>query len=112
MPTGLQTLKAEFFRVLAHPTRIRILEQLVNRERTVQQLQAALDLEQPIVSQQLAVLRRRGVVTARREGTQAFYALGSPLIADLLRLSREFLNGHLAESRSMLQELQREHRRA
>jgi ArsR family transcriptional regulator, arsenate/arsenite/antimonite-responsive transcriptional repressor len=112
MATPLQTLKSEFFRVLAHPTRVGILEQLVQRERTVQQLQAALAVEQPIVSQHLAVLRRRGVVTVRREGTLAYYALGSPLIADLLRLAREFLNGHLAESRSLLQQLQREARRA
>lgn len=111
MPTGLQVLKSEFFRVLAHPTRIRILEQLVAGERTVQELQSALSLDQPIVSQQLAVLRGRGVVAARREGTQAYYTLASPLIADVLRVSREFLNRQLTESRSMLRELQREGRR-
>ncbi len=110
--TGLQTLKSEFFRVMASPTRIRILEQLVQGERTVQELQSALDLEQPIVSQHLAVLRGRGVVTVRRAGTQAHYALVSPLIADLLRLSREFLNLHLSERQSMLRELRREKRRA
>ncbi len=112
MPTSLQTLKAGFFRVLAHPTRIRLLEQLVPGERTVQHLQAALDLEQPVVSQHLALLRGRGVVTVRREGTQAFYTLASPLVADVLRVSREFLNLHLSESQSMLRELQRERRRA
>ena len=112
MPTSLQSLKAEFFRVLAHPTRIRLLEQLVSGERTVQELQAALDLEQPIVSQHLALLRGRGAVTVRRVGSQAHYALASPLVADVLRVSREFLNLHLTESRSMLRELQRERRRA
>jgi DNA-binding transcriptional ArsR family regulator len=112
MPTGLQVLKSEFFRVLANPTRIRLLEQLVHGERTVQDLQVALTLDQPIVSQQLAVLRGRNVVTVRREGTQAYYALASPLVADVLRLSREFLNRQLSESRSMLRELQREERRA
>jgi ArsR family transcriptional regulator len=98
--------------VLANPTRIRLLEQLVQGERTVQDLQAALTLEQPIVSQHLAVLRLRGVVTVRRKGTQAHYALASPLIADALQVSREFLNRQLSESRSMLRELQREARRA
>ncbi len=111
MTTGLQLLKSEFFRVLAHPTRIRILEQLVQGERTVQDLQGALTLDQPIVSQQLSVLRTRNVVTVRREGSQAHYALASPLIADVLRLSREFLNRQLSESRSMLRELRREGRR-
>ncbi len=111
MQTTLPILKSEFFRVLANPSRIRILEQLVKGERTVQELQAALELGQPIVSQQLALLRGRSVVTVRREGTQAYYAVSSPLIADVLRLSRAFLNRQLSESRSMLRELQRERRR-
>ena len=50
------------------------------------------------MSQHLAALRARNVVTVRREGTQAYYALRSPLIADLLRVAREFLNHHLSES--------------
>ena len=54
---ALQTFKAEFFKALAHPIRIRILEVLRGQERSVQELQAALDLEQPIVSAQLALLR-------------------------------------------------------
>ena len=110
MPTQLQTIKAELFRALAHPTRIRILERLAQGERTVQDLQDALGLEQPIVSQQLAALRAKNIVTVRRERTQAFYALRSPLIAELLRVAREFLSDHLSESRTMLRELQRERR--
>ena len=110
MPTQLQVLKSDLFRVLAHPTRIRILEQLVGGERTVQDLQDLLDLDQPIVSQHLAALRGKNVVTVRRERTQAYYSLRSPLVADLLRVSREFLSQHLSESQSMLRELQRERR--
>jgi DNA-binding transcriptional ArsR family regulator len=110
MPTALQVLKSELFRALAHPTRIRILDQLVAGERTVQDLQDVLGLGQPVVSQHLAALRAKNVVTARRERTQAYYSLRSPLIADLLRVSREFLNHHLSESQSMLRELQRERR--
>ena len=98
MTTALQVLKSDFFRALAHPTRIRMLELLAQRERSVQELQGALALEQPIVSQHLAALRARHVVTVRREGTQAHYALRSPLVADLLRVAREFLNQHLSES--------------
>jgi DNA-binding transcriptional ArsR family regulator len=108
---ALPVLKSDFFRVLANPTRIRILEQLVQGERTVQDLQTALTLDQPIVSQQLAVLRGRQVVTVRREGTQAYYSLASPLIADVLRVSREFLSRQLSDNRSLLRELQREGRR-
>ena len=111
MDTPLQVLKSDLFRGLAHPTRIRILERLVIGPRTVQTLQEELSLEQPVVSQHLAALRGRNVVTVRREGTLAHYALRSPLIADLLRVAREFLNLHLSESRSMLRELQREGRK-
>jgi DNA-binding transcriptional ArsR family regulator len=110
MPTQLQVLKSDLFRALAHPTRIRILEQLVAGERTVQDLQDILDLDQPIVSQHLAALRAKNVVTVRRERTQAYYSLRSPLLADLLRVSREFLGQHLSESQSMLRELQKERR--
>ncbi len=77
----------------------------------MQDLQDALQLEQPIVSQHLAALRAKNVVVVRRERTQAFYSLRSPLVADLLRVAREFLGHHLSESQSMLRELQRERRR-
>jgi DNA-binding transcriptional ArsR family regulator len=112
MQNSLPVLKGELFRVLAHPTRIRILEQLVDGERSVQYLQSALTLEQPIVSQHLAALRTKNVVAVRREGTLAYYALSSPLVADLLRVAREFLNHHLSESQSMLRQLKREQRRS
>ena len=111
MSTTLQSAKADLFRALAHPTRIRILERLVDGERTVQALQEALTLDQPIVSQHLAALRAKNVVTVRRVGALAFYALRSPLVAELLRVARELLNHQLSESRSMLRELQREQRR-
>jgi DNA-binding transcriptional ArsR family regulator len=111
MTTALQALKSELFRALAHPTRIRILEQLVPGERSVHKLQEILALDQPTVSQHLAALRAKNIVVARREGTQAHYSLRSPLVADLLRVSRDFLNHQLSESQSMLRELQRERRK-
>lgn len=108
----LPVLKADLFRALAHPTRIRLLERLALGPRTVQALQSELDLDQPIVSQHLAALRAKHVVSVRREGTLAHYTLKSPLVAELLRVAREFLNDHLSESRTMLRELRREDRRA
>src|SRR2546423_13727302 len=80
----LQTFKAQFFRALAHPVRIRILEILVRGSRTVQELQVALDLEQPVVSQQLAVLRNQNIVTTRKEGLSVRYAVRDPAVGDLL----------------------------
>jgi ArsR family transcriptional regulator len=112
MASGLPLLKADLFRALAHPARIRILERLTTGERTVQELQDALDLDQPVVSQHLAALRARHLVVARKEGTLAYYTLQSPLVADLLRVAREFLNHRLTESQTMLRELRREDRRS
>jgi DNA-binding transcriptional ArsR family regulator len=108
----LQTFKAQFFRALAHPTRIRILEILVRGGRTVQELQEALGLEQPLVSQQLAVLRNQNIVSAQKEGPSVRYALRDPLVADLLTLSRRIFQSHLATTRGLLRELEREGRRS
>jgi DNA-binding transcriptional ArsR family regulator len=107
----LQTFKARFFRALAHPTRIRILELLTRGGRTVQELQEALALEQPIVSQQLAVLRNQDIVTAQKEGLSVRYTLRDPLVGDLLEVARRIFGNHLASTQGLLRELQREGRR-
>jgi DNA-binding transcriptional ArsR family regulator len=111
MRAELQAFKAQFFRALAHPMRIRILEVLGGGERTVQDLQQALGLEQPVVSQHLAVLRAKNIVTTRKEGTSVNYALGDPLITELLRTAREIFNHQLVGTRSLLKELQKERHR-
>jgi len=109
VPSGeLQAFKARFFKALAHPTRIRILEILVQGSRTVYELQEALTLDQPSVSQQLAVLRNHGVVTAEKEGLTVRYTLRDPLIGDLLDVARRIFNNHLVSTRALLRELQRE----
>jgi DNA-binding transcriptional ArsR family regulator len=107
----LQAFKARFFRALAHPARIRILEILVRGGRTVQELQSALDLDQPIVSQQLAVLRNQGIVAAEKHGLSVRYTVRDPLVADLLDVARRIFNNHLVSTRGLLRQLQREARR-
>jgi DNA-binding transcriptional ArsR family regulator len=107
----LQTFKAQFFRALAHPTRIRMLEILVREGRTVQELQEALTLDQPIVSQQLAVLRNQGIVSAQKEGLSVRYTLRDPLVGELLDVARRIFNNQLDSTRGLLRELQREGRR-
>jgi DNA-binding transcriptional ArsR family regulator len=111
MYSDLQVFKAEFFRALAHPIRIRILEVLVGGERSVQELQQTLGLDQPLVSQQLAVLRAKNIVLTRKLGTTVRYALRDPLVKDLLTTAREIFNRQLAGTQSMLKELRREARR-
>lgn len=104
----LQTLKAEFFRAMAHPIRIRILEALVTRgEMSVQELQRALGIDQPIVSQQLARLRAGGIVIARRAGAIQRYTVCDPLLKDLLRVAKQILDRRLTGMQSMLHELRR-----
>jgi DNA-binding transcriptional ArsR family regulator len=112
VPAGaLQTFKAGFFKALAHPTRIRILEILVHGTRTVYELQEALTLEQATVSQQLAVLRNQGIVNAEKEGLTVRYSLRDPLVGELLEVARRIFNNHLVSTRDLLRELQRESRR-
>jgi DNA-binding transcriptional ArsR family regulator len=111
-PAALQAFKADFFRALAHPIRIRILETLGEGECSVQELQSALRLDQPVVSQQLAVLRAKNIVTSRKVGSTVRYALSDPLITRLLSVAREIFNNHLVDSQSLLRELQREARKS
>jgi DNA-binding transcriptional ArsR family regulator len=104
----LQTLKAEFFRALAHPVRIRLLEVLVAAgETSVQDLQRSLGIDQPIVSQQLARLRASGIVTGKKRGPATLYAAADPLIADILQVAKQILNRHLVGKQSLLRELTR-----
>jgi DNA-binding transcriptional ArsR family regulator len=107
----LQTLKAEFFRALAHPIRIRLLEVLVTTpERSVHDLQRTLGIVQPIVSQQLARLRASGIVVATKSGVATRYSVTDPLLKDLLRLAKQILNRRLVDVQSLLRELERDGR--
>lgn len=108
---ALQIFKADFFRALSHPVRIRILEVLGKGDLSVQELQQALGLDQPVVSQQLAVLRSKNIVTPRKLGTTVRYALSDRLVSKLLTVAREIFNNHLVDTQTMLRELQREARR-
>jgi DNA-binding transcriptional ArsR family regulator len=107
----LQRFKAQFFRALAHPARIRIVEILVRGGRTVQELQDELTLDQPVVSQQLAVLRSQGIVSAQKEGVSVRYALRDPLVGALLDVARRIFDNRLGTSTGLLRELRRESRR-
>ena len=108
---GLQTFKAAFFKALAHPVRIRILEELVRGERSVQEIQSALGLEQPVVSQQLGVLRANNVVVGRKMGVSVRYTLRDALVGDLLDVARRIFNNQLSGTQTLLRQLRKEHRR-
>jgi DNA-binding transcriptional ArsR family regulator len=100
----LQGFKAELFKALGHPVRIRILELLRSGERTVSELQAQLQIEASSVSQQLAVLRSRQLVVGRKEGTSAYYRVSDPLVFDLLDTARAIFEGQLVSLQAMATE--------
>lgn len=100
--TNLQQFKAEFFKALAHPMRIRILEVLCDGEKSVNELQTILGSEGSAVSQQLSVLRAKNLVNTVKEGTTVVYSLRDPSIKDLLSVARQIFDNHLVESISLL----------
>ncbi|WP_306191523.1 MULTISPECIES: metalloregulator ArsR/SmtB family transcription factor [unclassified Streptomyces] len=105
MSVPLYQAKAEFFRMLGHPVRIRVLELLQDGPTPVRDLLAAVKVEPSSLSQQLAVLRRSGIVTSRREGSTVIYALAGGDVADLMRCARRILTEMLTGRHELLAEL-------
>ena len=105
MPVPLYQAKAEFFRTLGHPVRIRVLELLQDGPLPVRELLAQIDVEASNLSQQLAVLRRTGLVTATRDGSTVVYALSSDDVAKLLKVARSILADMIAGQEELLAEL-------
>jgi ArsR family transcriptional regulator len=101
----LYQAKAEFFRMLGHPVRIRVLELLQDGPRPVRELLTAIEVEPSSLSQQLAVLRRAGIVTSTREGSTVVYALAGGDVADLMDAARRILTEMLAGQNKLLAEL-------
>jgi ArsR family transcriptional regulator len=111
-------LKAELFRALAHPVRVRALERLVDPalesrelsagELSVGELAEQLGLEVAQVSQQLAVLRRANVVVTRRDGNTIYYSVRDPRMSQLLAVARQLLLANLQDSQTLLVSLEEE----
>jgi len=104
-PRPIHQVKAEFFRVLGHPVRVRILELLRDGELAVGALQAALELDSSGTSQHLGTLRRQGVLDSRREGTSVYYRVKDPRMFELLEIARQILTTHFEDAQAMLGEL-------
>ena len=106
MSRPLYQAKAEFFKTLGHPARIRVLELLAEHERAVGEMLPEVGVEATNLSQHLAVLRRAGLVTFRKEGSTVFYSLTSPQVAELLAVARRILTEVLAGQVELLADLQ------
>jgi DNA-binding transcriptional ArsR family regulator len=108
VPVPLHQAKAELFRILGHPVRVRVLELLQNGPRPVRELLTEIDVEPSNLSQQLAVLRRAGLVSSSREGALVVYALSTPDVADLLAVGRRILSSVLADRDGLRDQLRAE----
>jgi DNA-binding transcriptional ArsR family regulator len=103
----IQQVKADFFKALAHPARIRILELLSEGEMSVSELVDAIGLESSHVSQQLGVLRRANLVVGRKEGTSVYYSLADLRIAEILATSKAILVSYLTTTVDLFSDLRR-----
>ena len=106
MRQQLSNFKAEFFKALAHPLRISILDALREGELTVNEISQRFDVEPANASQQLAVLRTRNIVIARKEGSNVYYSVSDKTMFKLLDVARDIFNNHLVGVRSMLEEME------
>lgn len=104
--TPIHQVKAELFKTLGHPARIRILEVLREGERSVGELVLAVGIESSHLSQQLGIMRRANLVQARKEGTSVLYSVSNPMLFDLLDAARKVLTSSLVETRDLLAELE------
>ncbi len=108
MQDSLRRFKADIFQALAHPTRIAILELLSSGELSAGSLIEKLGMEQANVSQHLAVLRTKQLVSNRKSGNQVFYAVRDPIIIEVLNLMRTYFHAHLKEALEMLDQMEKQ----
>jgi DNA-binding transcriptional ArsR family regulator len=98
----MQRFKAEFFKALAHPLRIKILELLADGDKNVNEIQSLVGSEGSAVSQHLTVLRAKNIVTGTKDGNRVIYSLRDPMIIELLNVARQIFNNHLVNTITML----------
>jgi DNA-binding transcriptional ArsR family regulator len=98
----IYALKADFFRVLGHPVRVRLLQLLREGELTVGALQDALELDSSAASQHLTLLRKQGLVESRKEGTSVYYRVKDPRTLELLELAKGIISATLEENQALL----------
>ncbi len=100
----MQQFKADFFKALAHPLRIKILEVLSNGEKSVNEIQQSIGSEGSSVSQQLMILRSKNIVIGKKDGNRVIYSLSDPLIIDLLKIAKEIFQNQLKNTIEILKE--------
>lgn len=101
----IYALKADFFRVLGHPVRVRMLQVLRDGERSVGSLQDELELDSSSTSQHLAALRGQGLLESRKEGTSVFYRVKDPRTLELLELAKQIIAAAHQDNQAVLADL-------
>jgi DNA-binding transcriptional ArsR family regulator len=104
---ALRNFKAEIFKVLAHPTRIHIIEILRPGESSVGAILKQAKVEPANLSQHLSVLRQSHLVVTRKNGNQVLYSLRDPLLAEVLNAMRKYFQKHFDDSIEMLKRMDR-----
>jgi DNA-binding transcriptional ArsR family regulator len=99
-------VKAEFFKTLSHPARIRILDLLRDGKLSVRELIPKVGLEPSHLSQQLSALRRANIVESQKKGSTVYYSIADPRIFQLLEVAKQIIAGSLSEARDLLEEMQ------
>ncbi|MFJ8263569.1 ArsR/SmtB family transcription factor [Rummeliibacillus sp. NPDC094406] len=108
MNKGLHEFKADFFKALAHPLRIQILEVLSEGNRSVNEIQTQLGSEGSAVSQQLTVLRAKNIVYGTKDGNRVIYSLRDSMIIELLEVAKQIFNNHLVDAITLLDQMKEE----
>lgn len=101
----LSNFTSEFFKALAHPLRIRVLDALREGELGVSELSARLKAEQSTLSQHLAVLRKSRIVVGRKDAQNVYYAVTDPAIFRLLDDARQIFNNQLVDIQDLLAQI-------
>lgn len=102
---AISEMEAELFRALGHPMRVRILERLVDRERSVSELQVMLVTDVRGLAAHLATSRRQSLIEARRDGTSVFYRVKDARVLQLLDQARQMLSARLQDTQALLRDL-------
>lgn len=105
MKNDIHVFKAEFFKALAHPLRIQILEYLAEGDKSVNEIQSHVGVEGSAVSQQLTVLRAKNIVTGTKQGNRVIYSLNDPLIIDILDTAKQIFNNQLESTIHLLDQM-------
>jgi ArsR family transcriptional regulator len=106
MTTPIYQVKAEFFKTLGHPARIRILEVLRDGERPVSELIPEVGIEASHLSQQLGLMRRANLIQARKVGSNVYYSVSEQMLFELLEIAKRIITASLAETQELLEQMQ------